>query len=64
MLPRVRARLQPVINVFRILPCRRWFRRTWRLCEDLEPLVANFEQASGRQFEVLQVKEKFGGLRI
>jgi hypothetical protein len=36
----------------------------WRLCEDLEPLVANFEQASGRQFEVLQVKEKFGGLRI
>ena len=31
---------------------------------DLEPLVAKFEQESGSQFEVLQVKEKFGGLRI
>jgi hypothetical protein len=35
-----------------------------RLCGDLEPLVAKFEQESGRQFELLQVKEKFGGLRI
>ena len=41
-----------------------WFDILWRLCEDLEPLVAAFEQESGRQFEVLQVKEKFGGLRI
>ena len=41
-----------------------WFDILWRLCEDLEPLVAKFEQASGSQFEVLQVKEKFGGLRI
>jgi hypothetical protein len=41
-----------------------WFDILRRLCEDLEPLVAEFEQASGRQFEVLQVKEKFGGLRI
>jgi hypothetical protein len=33
-------------------------------CEDLEPLVAELEQATVRQFEILQVKEKFGGLRI
>jgi hypothetical protein len=36
----------------------------WRLCGDLEPLVAAFEQESGCQFEILQVKGKFGGLRI
>jgi hypothetical protein len=36
----------------------------WRLCEDLEPLVSEFEKASGGQFEILQVKEKFGGLRF
>jgi hypothetical protein len=30
----------------------------------LEPLVAEFEKAGGGQFEILQVKEKFGGLRI
>jgi hypothetical protein len=41
-----------------------WFDLLWRLCEDLEPLVAEFEQATGRKFEVLQVKEKFGGLRF
>jgi hypothetical protein len=41
-----------------------WFDILWRLCEDLEPLVAEFEQESGSQFEVLQVKEKFGGLRF
>ena len=41
-----------------------WFGLVWRLCEDLEPLVAEFEQASGTQFEILQVKEKFGELRI
>ena len=41
-----------------------WFDILWRLCEDLEPLVAEFEQESGTQFEVLQVKEKFGGLRF
>ena len=41
-----------------------WFDILWRLCEDLEPLVAELERASGCQFEVLQVKEKFGGLRI
>ena len=41
-----------------------WFGLLWRLCEDLEPLVTEMEQAGGRQFEVLQVKEKFGGLRF
>jgi hypothetical protein len=41
-----------------------WFDILWRLCEDLEPLVAEFEEAGGQKFEVLQVKEKFGGLRF
>ena len=41
-----------------------WFDILWRLCEELEPLVAELEQAAGCQFEVLQVKEKFGGLRV
>jgi hypothetical protein len=41
-----------------------WFGILWRLCEDLDPLVKEFEQATIRQFEILQVKEKFGGLRI
>jgi hypothetical protein len=41
-----------------------WFDIVWRLCEDLEPLVTEMGQAGGRQFEVLQVKEKFGGLRF
>jgi hypothetical protein len=41
-----------------------WFDIVWRLCEDLEPLVAQFEKETGLPFEVLQVKEKFGGLRF
>jgi hypothetical protein len=41
-----------------------WFDILWRLCEDLETRVAEFEQATGLQFEVMQVKEKFGGLRF
>jgi hypothetical protein len=41
-----------------------WFDIVWRLCEDLEPLVVEFEKAGGPKFEVLQVKEKFGGLRF
>jgi hypothetical protein len=39
-----------------------WFDIPCRLCEDLEPLLAEFEQATGCNFEILQVKEKFGGL--
>lgn len=38
-----------------------WFDLLWRLWGDLEPLVAEFERTTGCQFEVLQVKEKFGG---
>ena len=30
----------------------------------MKPLVAELEQATGCNFEILQVKEKFGGLRI
>jgi hypothetical protein len=41
-----------------------WFDILWRLCGDLEPLVAEFEATGGQKFEVLQVKEKFGGLRF
>jgi hypothetical protein len=41
-----------------------WFDILSRLCEDLEPLVAEFEVAGGPKFEVLQVKEKLGGLRF
>lgn len=41
-----------------------WFNIVWRLCERLEALVAQFERESGLEFKVLQVKEKFGGLRF
>jgi hypothetical protein len=41
-----------------------WFNIVWRLCEDLEPLVAESEKATGHPFEVLQVKQKLGGLRV
>jgi hypothetical protein len=41
-----------------------WFDILWRPSGDLEPLVGELEQTTGRQFEVTQVKEKFGGLRI
>jgi hypothetical protein len=41
-----------------------WFDLLWRLCEHLEPVVAAAERETGRPFEVLQVKEKFGGLRF
>jgi hypothetical protein len=41
-----------------------WFELLWRLCERLEPVVAAAERESGHTFEVLQVKEKFGGLRF
>ncbi len=41
-----------------------WFDILWRLCGHMETLVAELEHATGCKFEVLQVKEKFGGLRI
>jgi hypothetical protein len=37
-----------------------WFKLIWKLCEDLEKL--NLENE--KRFEVIQVKEKFGGLRF
>jgi hypothetical protein len=41
-----------------------WFDLLWRLCERLEPVVAAAEKKTGRPFELLQVKEKIGGLRF
>jgi hypothetical protein len=41
-----------------------WFDLLWRLCEDLEPLVAEFEQETGSQFEVLQVKGEIWRLAL
>jgi hypothetical protein len=35
-----------------------WFDILWRLCEDLEPLVAEFERESEHQFEVLTSKRE------
>jgi hypothetical protein len=37
-----------------------WFSVLWRLCLDLEPLVAELEKETGERFEVLQVKQKLG----
>lgn len=42
----------------------RWFNIQWRLCVDLEPMVAELEKESGVRFEVVQVKQKFGTLRF
>jgi len=41
-----------------------WFNILWRLCVDLEPLVAELEKETGERFEVVQVKQKFGTLRF
>ena len=41
-----------------------WFEVVWRLCSDLEPLVTELEKETGERFEVLQVKEKLGTLRV
>lgn len=41
-----------------------WFELVWRLCERREPVVVPAEKGTGRSFHVLQVKEKFGGLRF
>ena len=41
-----------------------WFDLVWRLCEELGPLVIEYEKQTGSRFEVVQVKEKFGGLRF
>jgi len=41
-----------------------WFNILWRLCVELEPLVAELEQETGERFEVVQVKEELGTLRF
>ena len=41
-----------------------WFDILWRLCVDLEPLVAELEKEAGERFEVVQVKQKLGTLRF
>lgn len=41
-----------------------WFDLVWRLCERLEPVVAASQAELEGPFQVLQVKEKFGGLRF
>ena len=41
-----------------------WFDILWRLCVDLEPLVAELEKETGDRFEVVQVKQKVGTLRF
>lgn len=38
-----------------------WFNLIWNLCEDLELLA---KEENVENFEVFQVKEKFGGLRF
>ena len=39
-----------------------WHNILWRLCVELEPLVAELEKETGERFEVVQVKEKLGAL--
>lgn len=41
-----------------------WFNILWRLCVDLEPMVAELQAETGDRFEVVQVKEKLGTLRF
>lgn len=41
-----------------------WFNILWRLCLDLEPLVAELGKETGERFSVVQVKEKLGTLRF
>jgi len=38
-----------------------WFDIIWKLCEDLEIII---KEDNVKDFEVVQVKEKFGGLRF
>jgi hypothetical protein len=40
-----------------------WYDIIYQLCERLEPLVAALDDG-GAAFQVVQVKEKFGGLRF
>ena len=39
-----------------------WYSILWRLCVDLEPLVAELEKKTGERFEAGQAKKKLGTL--
>ena len=41
-----------------------WFDLIWKLCEDLEGMYKHLVIIPEEPFQVLQVKEKFGGLRF
>jgi hypothetical protein len=41
-----------------------WFNLIRSLCEELEPLVAEVERTTKKQFKVIEVKQKFGSLRF
>ncbi len=41
-----------------------WFNIVWRLCVDLEPLVGELGNETGKRFEVVQAGEEFGTLRF
>lgn len=60
----VEGDIRETLMPFRFAHGDGWFDLVWRLCERLEPVVAAAEKEAGRSFQVLQVKEKFGGLRF
>ena len=60
----VQGNLQQTLMPFGFEHRDGWFEIVWRLCEQLEPLVTLLEAETARQFEVLQVKEKFGSLQF
>lgn len=41
-----------------------WFDLIWKLCEDIEKMLPTMVSIPEEPFEVVQVKEKFGGLRF
>jgi len=41
-----------------------WFDLVWRLFERLEPLVVAAEEKTEQPFQILQMKQKFGSLRV
>lgn len=41
-----------------------WFNLLWQLCEKLDVLINQLPENTQKQFEVHQIKEKFGQLRF
>jgi hypothetical protein len=58
------GRPRPTLMSFSFAHGDGWFDLVWALCERLEAVVPAVEAETGRSFHVLQVKEKFGGLRF